>query len=194
MSTPAGKATGTSSILFVLAMLFLAAGMSRLGLGVAEVIAAESTSADAAVTAGQPMPSLPPDPADLLAVLLAREERLAAEEEALRARTAQLRAAEAQLARQIEALEAAEARLASTLRITETAAEDDLQRLTSVFENMKPQQAAELFGQMDTEFAAGFIARLRPDFAGEIMAGLDPVTAYAISAIIAGRHARTPRN
>ncbi len=182
---------GAASILIVLAGLFLVAGMSRLGLGVAEVIAAES---GAAASGPEPAAGMRhPDPGDLLATLLAREAQIAAAEEALAARGAQMRAAEQALARQMAELEATEARLAATLRLTESAAEDDLQRLTTVFENMKPQQAAELFAQMDTEFSAGFIARLRPDFAGEIMAGLDPLLAYAISAVIAGRHARTPR-
>ncbi len=192
MSARQAGRTGTSSVLLLLAGLLLVAGMSRLGLGVADVFAAEPMSEG---NSGQPAAAAePPDPGDLLAALLAREAEILAAEEALAARTAQLRAAEAALALQLSELEASEARLAATLRMTETAAEDDLQRLTSVFENMKPQQAADLFAQMDTEFAAGFIARLRPDFAGEIMAGLDPLAAYAITAVIAGRHARTPRN
>lgn len=192
MNAPRIHRAGTSSVLLVLAGLLLFAGMSRLGLGVAEVIAAEPT---VGTEAGQATAlTETPDPGDLLAVLLAREAELVAAEEAMAARSAQLRAAEEALARQMASLEAAEAQLAATLRMTESAAEEDLQRLTSVFENMKGAQAAELFAQMDTEFAAGFISRLRPDFAGEIMAGLDPVAAYAISAVIAGRHARTPRD
>lgn len=180
-----------SHVLVLLAALFVGAGMSRLGLGVAEVIAAEPQTE----SESEPVSSTDsPDPGDLLASLRAREERIAQTEANLQERSERLRTAEAELERQIETLIATEARLAATLRLTETAAEDDLHRLTTVFEHMKPVQAAELFSQMDTDFAAGFMARLRPEFAGEVMAGLDPVVAYAISAVLAGRHARTPRN
>lgn len=189
MSRAVARQKGTASILLMLALLFFGAGLSRLGLGVAEVIAAEPTAPDDAVEAVQDS-----DPGDLFAALRAREARLQEAEAALNARQAALRAAEEDIEAQIATLTALEAQLAATLRQTEGAAEQDLARLTTVFENMKPQQAAELFGQMDTEFAAGFMARLRPDFAGEVMAGLDPVVAYAISAVLAGRHARTPKN
>ncbi|WP_071798096.1 MotE family protein [Natronohydrobacter thiooxidans] len=190
MSRKATYRPATSWLLVLLALLFLGAGMSRLGLGVVEVIAAEPEPDGIAAAP----PPLAPDPGDLLAALRAREARIEQTEAELQARSEALRAAEAELERQIETLIATETRLAATLRLTESAAEDDLQRLTTVFEHMKPAQAAELFSQMDTEFAAGFMARLRPDFAGEVMAGLEPVIAYAISAVLAGRHARTPRN
>lgn len=193
MSRADPRQRGTSSVLLLLSLLFLGAGMSRLGLGVAEVIAAETNpTAELAEEMGASDPS--PDPGDLFAALRAREARLEQAEASLQARQIALREAEAELERQISSLTQVEAQLAQTLRLTEGAAEQDLSRLTTVFEHMKPQQAAELFGQMDTEFAAGFMARLRPDFAGEVMAGLDPVIAYAISAVLAGRHARTPRN
>lgn len=182
---------GTSSILFLLSLLFLGAGMSRLGLGVVEVIAAET---NATIDSMEQTHTPELDPGDLFATLRAREKRLEQAEADLEARRTALRAAEVELERQIASLTQIEAQLAETLRLTEGAAEQDLSRLTTVFEHMKPQQAAELFSQMDTEFAAGFMARLRPDFAGEVMAGLDPVIAYAISAVLAGRHARTPRN
>lgn len=191
MSRNATYQPATSHVLVLLSVLFFAAGMSRLGLGVAEVIAAEPDQESA--TAPTSVPATP-DPGDLLASLRAREERITQAEAALQERQDRLHAAEAELERQIETLIATEARLAATLRLTETAAEDDLQRLTTVFEHMKPAQAADLFSQMDTEFAAGFMARLRPEFAGEVMAGLEPTIAYAISAVLAGRHARTPRN
>lgn len=189
MSRVAVRQKGTASVLLVLSLLFFGAGLSRLGLGVAEVIAAEPTTPDETAETVQN-----PDPGDLFAALRAREAQLEAAEAALQTRQAALRAAERDIEAQIATLTDLEAQLAATLRQTESAAEQDLARLTTVFENMKPQQAADLFGQMDTEFAAGFMARLRPDFAGEVMAGLDPVIAYAITAVLAGRHARTPKN
>ncbi len=180
-----------SYLLILLAAVFCAAGLSRLGLGVAAVFAADSHPALA--------PDTPPpatediDPNDIYAALQMRKVQLDEQESTLQEHAHALRAAEAELQQKLDQLLSAEAQLAATLRLTETAAENDLTHLTTVFESMKPAQTAELFSHMDTEFAAGFVSRLRPDFAGEVMSALDPLIAYAISAVLAGRHARTPR-
>ncbi|SUZ30592.1 hypothetical protein ROE7235_00316 [Roseibaca ekhonensis] len=182
------RGTGMGFVLLLLAALFFAAGLSQLSLGVANAIAAEDTA---------PAPAQTPAAIDggaLFEALRAREAQVAETEKALEARAEALRDAEKSLRAQLEQLQAAEDRLAATLSQTETAAETDLTRLTTVFEHMKPPQAAALFSTMETEFAAGFIARLDPQFAGEVMAELDPTLAYGISAVLAGRHARTPRN
>jgi len=174
--------------LVLLAALLFAAGLSRLGLGVAAVVAQEpdTPTAEGGATA-------PDDPGDLFAALREREARLDARADTLEARAQDLQAAEKRLAARLDELRAAEEELSQTLARTETAAEDDLARLTTVFQNMDPAQAAALFATMDTEFAAGFIARLRPDFAGAVMAGLEPNVAYGISAVLAGRNADAPR-
>lgn len=192
MSGAQGLARGSSGVLVLLACLLVAAALSRLGIGVAEVIAAETTAAQDAKQSAAP--AAPPDPGDLFEALRIRANQLDAVEARLDARAETLRQAEADLQAHLQKLAEAEAQLAATLKTTETAAENDLRHLTTVFESMKPAQAAGLFAQMDAEFAAGFIGRLRPEFAGEVMSGLDPMVAYAISAILAGRHARTPRN
>lgn len=184
------RGTGMGFVLVLLTALFFTAGLSRLSLGVVAAIAAEDQPAP---TPAQTV-AAPADGSALFEALRAREARLAEQEAALASRMEALRTSEGQLRAQLAELQAAEARLAATLSLTETAAETDLTRLTTVFEHMKPPQAAALFSTMDTEFAAGFIARLDPQFAGEVMAELDPVLAYGISAVLAGRHARTPRD
>ncbi len=189
MSRRSSLRPAASGLLMLLALVFLAAGMSRLGLGVVVGFAADTEIQDPAAQETSDR-----DPADLFASLRAREARLEQAEAEFDARLSILNETEAALRRQMQELIAAEERLSQTLRLTETVAEDDLSRLTSVFENMKPQQAANLFATMDIEFAAGFIARLRPETAAEIMAGLDPVLGYAISAVLAGRHASIPRD
>ncbi len=185
-----------SYVLVVLAVMFFATGLSRLGMGVAEVIAAESSvdAANADVAEVDTTGEDQVDPGDLFQTLRAREARLLKAEAELEERQERLREAEAGLERKISELIDAEAQLKATLRITETAAENDLQHLTTVFESMKPPQAAALFSEMDIEFAAGFLGRLRPEIAGEIMASLDPIVGYAISAVLAGRHSKTPRD
>ena len=88
----------------------------------------------------------------------------------------------------------AENKLLDTLALSNSAAEDDLARLTTVYENMKPKDAAALFEAMKPEFAAGFVGRMRPDAAADIMAGLKPEFAYSISVILAGRNANAKKS
>ena len=90
------------------------------------------------------------------------------------------------------ALTQAEAALRDTIALADTAAESDLDRLTKVYENMKPKQAAALFEEMHPNFAAGFLGRMRPEAAAEIMAGLSPEAAHTFSVVMAGRNANVP--
>lgn len=168
----------------VAAMLFLSA-LARLGAGAGEVLAEEGTVPDSP-------PPAEGTTAELLAAFQAREARAAAQEAELARRMEELRAAEAELADQIAALDEAEASLAATLAIAETAAQDDLARLSRVYEAMKPQDAAALFAAMDPAFAAGFMGLMRPESAAAVMTNLDPEAAYAISAVLAGRNALAP--
>ncbi len=87
----------------------------------------------------------------------------------------------------------AEARLRENLALADGAAEQDLVRLTAVYEAMKPAEAAPLFAAMAPEFAAGFLGRMRPDAAAAILSGMNAEAAYAISVLIAGRNALVPK-
>ncbi|MBY5933634.1 hypothetical protein KUV51_11540 [Tateyamaria omphalii] len=130
----------------------------------------------------------------LLDALRAREKNVVKREGVLAARSKALDVAQIEIERRLEALEDAEQRLRATLSIAQTAAEDDLTRLTAVYENMKPKDAAALFEAMEPAFAAGFMGRMEPTVAAKILAGLDPQVAYSISAILAGRNAQAPKN
>ncbi|WP_020040483.1 MotE family protein [Salipiger mucosus] len=129
----------------------------------------------------------------LLEALRAREERIAKREAAMRTRAQALKVAETEIDRKMAALTEAEKRLRATLSVAQDAAEQDVERLTQVYANMKPKQAAALFERMDPEFAAGFLGRMRPDAAAAIMAGLSPEQAYTVSVTLAGRNADVPK-
>jgi len=200
---PAPHTGGTGrfrpGLLGVLALLFLITGLARIGTGTASALDAALTAdltadAQAAEPGVAAAPDTPETPMELFETLRVREKQLIASESALAARQDALRAAEGDLARQLDDLAAMERQLAQTLALADEAAERDLARLTAVFESMRARDAAELFEEMDVEFAAGFIGRLRPETAAEIMAGLTPLSAYAISAVLAGRNANVPRN
>lgn len=176
----------TRGVLLFLASLMLVSGAIRLGSGLSQALARDAASA----------PALParaaPDPAPLLARLAEREARLDAREAALADRIQALAVVEARVEEQLAALAEAEAGLAATLALADAAAERDIARLTAVYENMKPKEAAQLFEEMETRFAAGFVARMAPEAAAALLAGLEPRTAYAISVILAGRHSGVP--
>jgi len=135
----------------------------------------------------------PPDTAQLLAAIQARQGQLDSREAQIEKRLQALAEAERRMRENTAALVAAEQKLAATLAIADQAAEADLTRLTAVYENMKARNAARVFAAMAPEFAAGFLARMRADAAADILSNMEPDAAYAISLIVAGRNARAPR-
>ncbi len=100
--------------------------------------------------------------------------------------------AESEIQQKIVELGDAEAALSDLMAVASTAAEDDLNRLTQVYENMKAQDAAALFETMEPAFSSGFLGRMRPESAAAIMTNLTPETAYLISLVLAGRNANAP--
>ncbi|WGH80169.1 MotE family protein [Jannaschia ovalis] len=109
-----------------------------------------------------------------------------------------LRERDVELARQevmaaLDSLTAAEAALEARMFSSAEASEADITRLVSVYEGMKPKDAALLFETMSPDFAAGFLARMRPDAAAGVFSSLTPDTAYALSVIMAGRNANAAR-
>lgn len=191
---PKRKWSSGRGALLVIALLFGLSAVIRLGLGTGQAIAKE-------VAAFQSAPELSDTPMvcknsdeieEIIAALSVREDFLTNQERELGELKQTLAIAEKQVRENLLALVAAEQKLSATIAISETAAENDLARLTSVYENMKPKQAAILFEEMSPDFAAGFVGRMRPDAAAEIMAGLTPQAAYTISVILAGRNALAP--
>ena len=185
-------------VLILITGFFLASGLLRLGSGTGGAIAREiqslSHSENQTVINVAPVACEPGEEGigDLLAALKKREERVAEQEAALEVRMRVLAAAEEGAKKNLAALVAAEQQLKATMALADTAAEDDLSRLTAVYENMKAKDAAKLFEEMDPQFSAGFLGRMRPDAAAAIFAGMTPAKAYSISVILAGRNAEVP--
>lgn len=180
-----------SSLKFLAFFLFGSAAL-RITTHVPEAYAkTETPSLEPAVNAPTEC-APPPDVAQVLKALSDRETRLSKNEQALRDRMQALAVSDEIVTKKLEDLVAAEDRLRESIALAEVAAEDDLTKLTAVYENMKPQEAALLFEEMAPDFAAGFLGRMRPDAAAGVMAGLEPTTAYTISVILAGRNANAP--
>ncbi len=133
-----------------------------------------------------------PDVSGLLKDIRERQAQLETREQEIAGRRLVLDDLEQRIAVELETLRVARKRLEETLAIADSAAENDLVRLTSVYENMKPKNAADLFAVMDMTFAAGFLSRMKPQAAAGILSEMPAETAYSISVVMAGRNARAP--
>ncbi len=193
--------TSGRGALFLIAGILLTSGGLRLAAGSGGAIALEVkeradhllSSADGEVVDAERIADIAPELLALLEETQAREAALTEREAELEARAQVLALVESSIAEDLQRLEEAEARLRATMATADKAAETDIGRLTAVYENMKPDQAAALFQLMEPSFAAGFLGRMRPDAAAAIMAGLTPDLAYTISVVLAGRNAEVPR-
>ena len=190
-----GKRGPTRGTLLAIALLLASSAGVRLYGVAGQAFARGAAEEDGAEAMGDGEPQACKTEADIAAVLgrlLERERAVEAREAALAERAQALDLAEAKVRENIDALTAAQEALRATMAAAETAAEDDISRLTAVYENMKPRDAAAVFETMDPEFAAGFLGRMRPEAAAGIMAGLKAETAYGISVVLAGRNANVP--
>ena len=175
-------------VLVLLSLMMASAGAIRLGAGVGTAMAAsdEARGADAG-------PVICPQPPLAVAeALTERENRVSARERTLEERLAALDLAETAISARLAELKRAEDQLSRLVSVSDGAAEDDLGRLTAVYEAMKPADAARLFSAMSPDFAAGFLARMKADAAATVLAGMEPEAAFTVSALIAGRNARAP--
>ena len=190
-----------SSALFMLSFLLIGSALVRLGMEAGPAIAREVSNLqngkdESPSHAGQMQSEGMPSSAELQAMLAAFKEReaaLEAREAEIEDRMKALGIADEAIDRKLAALELAEEELRTTLALADGATEADVDRLTTVYEQMKPKESAALFEEMDPTFAAGFLARMRPEAAAGIMAGLSPEAAYTISVVMAGRNSGVPK-
>lgn len=184
------KRTGRGA-LAILALFLASSGALRVGGLAGEAFA--NSNVETEVPDPAPVAECAAPPAALLKALNDREAQVRSQEAAVSDRMAALTLADAALTKRMEELAAAEVSLKEVLTLADGAAEQDLARLTAVYEAMKPVDAAALFDAMSPEFAAGFLGRMQPASAASVLAGMAPDKAYAISVLIAGRNALVPK-
>jgi flagellar motility protein MotE (MotC chaperone) len=184
-----GKRRGGRGTLFIVAMLLASSGALRIGSGVGAALARAETAPEgnAAIPLDCPAP-----PAAVAEGLNLREGRVAAREASLQDRLAALALADQAITGRMTEMQALEDRLKATLALADGAAEADIDRLTAVYQAMKPKDAAALFETMAPEFAAGFLGRMPPESAAAILSGMTAEAAYGVSVIVAGRNAGAP--
>lgn len=182
------------SVLFIVALMLVGSALIRVVAGPGAAIARELSQVGSADDPDRPeVADITPELLEILDQTRARERALDERTAEIEARMEVLALIEAEVAEELAKLEQAEQALRATMAAADVAAEDDIARLTSVYENMKADQAAALFEKMEPTFAAGFLGRMRADAAAAIMAGLEPDLAYQISVVLAGRNAEVPR-
>jgi flagellar motility protein MotE (MotC chaperone) len=189
------RQSGKGALLIVAVMLVGSAAI-RLGHGAGQALALAPDKIETTGFSPAPSPQACKTSADLEQMLEAfelREGRIESKEAEILDRLQALKVADREIDRKLADLKAAEDRLRELVTLAESASENDLDRLTKVYESMKPKQAAALFEQMDPNFAAGFLGRMRPESAAMIMAGLSPQAAHSFSVVLAGRNANVPR-
>ncbi len=143
-----------------------------------------SPGSDGGTTAAEPQPCL--DGA-FLAAAREREQELEAMELEIASRRRELEVVEKRVASQLAELTRQQAALQAAFSRAETAAEEEAMQLVSIYERMKPKQAAQIFDQMPPEVASGFVRRMRNTNSALIMANMDPQKAYAVSLLLAAR-------
>ena len=189
--------SGRGALTIVALLLVSSAGLRLSGTGAAIALEVKEQFAGAVqegpVEHDAGSADLAPDLVRLLKDTKDREERLAEREAQLEARIQALSLIETAVKDDLARLEQAEVNLRATMSQADKAAESDIDQLTAVYENMKPDQASALFQRMEPSFAAGFLGRMRSDAAAAILAGLEPDLAYSISVVLAGRNANVPR-
>lgn len=188
MAKPTMRRRGT---LQIIAGLLVFSAVIRIAVGATDAMA---NSPDPVEPMASPDPIAVVDSpvANILAALQARENRVEEREGRMADRMQALRVAEQEIVQHIAALEQAEQALSATIALADSASELDLARLTAVYENMAPKDAAALFEQMPPQFAAGFLGMMDPTVVAKVMAGLQPETAYSFSVVLAGRNALVP--
>lgn len=187
------RVRGTRGALVLVAGLLIASALLRMGEDAGRVWARGTESAEIPADAAKtPECSTDDDLRAMLTRFQTREADIQAREGAMAERGQALKLAGRRIEEKLARLQSAEEELRQTLALADTAAQDDIDRLTKVYENMKPKQAAALFEEMNPEFAAGFLGRMRPEAAAGIMAGLSPQAAHTFSVVMAGRNAGVP--
>lgn len=190
------RGSGRGALLILAAVFMMSAGarlMSGTGAAIARELSQSVTPDAMKADAEGGVCESDAETAMLMTSLRDREERISQDEKMLSLKMKALELARSEFTKNMAELQDAEERLASTMTVASSAARDDLDKLTTVYESMKPKDASALFEQMSPDFAAGFLGRMRSDAAAAVLAGLKPETAYTISVILAGRNANAPR-
>ncbi len=136
------------------------------------------------------------DPLEKERLLKAVRERYAAldkKESHLEDRLRYLEVIETRVDEKLVELKQSNASLSKLVSFADEAAQNDIDLLSKMYEQMKPQKAGEIFDKMDPTFAAGFLTQMNSENAALILMNMNTDKAYETSMIIASRNAAVHR-
>ena len=175
------------SSLLVLAILFLASFLAR-----AAAIAADATgmrTESAARPAAKDANAGACIDAAFGASLLQSAQRVEAKEARLAQQEQALNAIEARIEQRLAELDGVRAEFTEAAAKIADARDAELGKVSAVYSNMKPAQAASIIDGMDARFAAGLLSQMSGESAASIVAAMAPKKAYAVTVLMANRAA-----
>lgn len=118
---------------------------------------------------------------DLLKELQREKQRISAKEVELAKKEAFVKSLDATLQARANELIALEQRLVALSLEAQRTKDERIEKLSGVYENMDPEQAARAIEEMDPNLAVAILLRVRKREAGRILGAMDPQKASKIS-------------
>lgn len=122
---------------------------------------------------------------EVLQSLLARREQLDERERQMQLREKLLEAAEKRVEERIGELKAIEARIEESFGKQEEERKAQLQNLVSMYENMKPKDAARIFDSLDMSVLIGVVQQMKTRRMAPILAKMDSTVAQRLTVELA---------
>ena len=129
---------------------------------------------------------------DVLRQLARRRDELDARARALDDREALLKATEQKIAAQAKQMEQMKAEYEQAKTARDDAAEANLRRLVTVYESMKPEEAARIFETMEGAVLLDVVTRMGERRLAPILAQMSPAKAQALTIAMANRRTIVP--
>lgn len=129
-----------------------------------------------------------PEAIALIEEYTAREKQMQRYLQALDRQEADIRAAQDSLTATLARLKAQDS---GTRRVTDgenKKVAEDIGRMVSVFDAMKPAQAAQVLTNLPADFAAEIVMRLRPENSAKVIAAIEPRQAAVLTTHMGARH------
>jgi flagellar motility protein MotE (MotC chaperone) len=128
----------------------------------------------------------------LLDRLQARRQELDTREQELNLRENLLRAAEKKIDDQIIEMKALEERLATLEAARKSEEGQKLKDLVTMYENMKPKQAAAIFDRLEMKVLVDVAVAMNPKKTSDIIARMEPAAAERLTVALAKREIKEP--
>lgn len=138
---------------------------------------------------GEAPPTFTQDELDVLTKLSQRRAELDQREQAIDSRENLIKAAEARIDQKVTEMKALQDQIQGLLKQVDAQDDQRLKNLTTIYQNMKPADAARIFEQLDLPVVLGVVTNMKPQNVAPILAAMDPEKAKTITDAMAARRA-----